>query len=168
MEYLSYLQIEVPESSCKKVDSDYTLSSQRKGFQRFTTEETKAFLVKRTKIEEREAEVLSEVNRKVFLKFSSHKKIWDSIIFLVSKTDALMSMYLYSSNLGDGSCFPQFIGGKIENPTLSFKQGMLLFAQCLKTNQKVSTLGQKSHFENIIFSQNSHFENQFFCAKFTL
>ena len=79
-------------------------------------------MARHTQVEEREAEVLSEVNRKIFLKFSSHKKIWDQVIRLASETDALMSIYLYSSNLGDGSCYPEFVCAG-DNPTLSFKQG---------------------------------------------
>ena len=117
-------QIEVPEEFCKKVSAEYTLSSNKKGFKRFVTEETKEFLARQTKLEELEAEALAEVNRKIFRKFSSNKKIWDKVIYLTSKTDALLSLYLYSSNLGDdeGSCFPKILNPS-QGPILEFKQG---------------------------------------------
>ena len=117
-------QIEVPDEYCGKVSSDYTLSSKRKGFQRFVTEETKEFLARETKLEALEAEVLSEVNRKIFLKFSQNKLTWDKVIYLTSMSDALLSLYLYSNNLGDdeGSCFPKIVNPS-QGPILEFKQG---------------------------------------------
>ena len=120
----SKFQIEVPEENCRKVSGDYTLSSKRKGFQRFVTEETKEFLARETKLEALEAEALSEVNRKIFLKFSQNKLIWDKVIYLTSMSDALLSLYLYSNNLGDdeGSCFPEIVHPN-QGPILEFKQG---------------------------------------------
>ena len=66
----------------KKVNSKYTLSSQKKGFKRFTTSETMDFLARHVKVEEDEAEALSEVNRKIFFKFSEYKNIWQKAISL--------------------------------------------------------------------------------------
>ena len=66
----------------KKVNSKYTLSSQKKGFKRFTTSETLDFLARHVKVEEDEAEALSEVNRKIFFKFSEYKNIWQKAISL--------------------------------------------------------------------------------------
>lgn len=115
-------QLEVSESVAnKKVNSSYTLSSQRKGFKRFTTEETREFLARQTKVDEDEAEALSEVNRKIFSKFSEHKNLWDKVICQVSLADALLSLYSYSMSLGDESCFPKFI--QDTKPSLKFVKG---------------------------------------------
>ena len=73
-------------------------------------------------VEEKEAEALSEVNRKIFSKFSEYKNMWDQVISLTAFTDALLSLYLYSSNLGDESCYPDIVSGK-DGPKLEFKQG---------------------------------------------
>ena len=118
-------QLEVREEAAnRKANSKYTLSSQKKGFKRFTTEETKEFLVRQTKVDEDEAEALSEVNRKIFSKFSEYRSIWQKAISLTALTDGLLSLYLYGMTLGqDESCFPVFrapINGK---PYLKFVQG---------------------------------------------
>ncbi len=42
----NHYQIEVPEAFAKKADSRYTVSSNRKGFKRYTTEETKNFVTR--------------------------------------------------------------------------------------------------------------------------
>ncbi len=116
-------QIEVPESVAnKKVNSDYTLSSQRKGFKRFTTDETRDFLARQVQVDEDEAEALAEVNRKIFCKFSEHKQLWETVVRQVSLTDALLSLYFYSSSLGDDSCFPEF-QEQADEPYLKFVQG---------------------------------------------
>ena len=43
-------QLEIPENLCKKVTSEYSLSTQRKGFKRFVTEETRDFVARQTKV----------------------------------------------------------------------------------------------------------------------
>ena len=73
-------------------------------------------------VEDTEQKVLEETNRKVFLKFSTYKKShWDPAIYLTSLTDALLSLYSYSMNLGDEACYP-----KLEtksSPFVKFVQG---------------------------------------------
>jgi hypothetical protein len=59
-------------------------------------------------VDEAEEEALSEVNRKIFQKFSKAKVLWDKAIHLTALVDGLLSLYLYSMDLGDDSCFPVF------------------------------------------------------------
>ena len=76
-------QLEVRDDVAnKKVNSKYTLSSQKKGFKRFTTSSTLDFLARHLKVDEDEAEALSEVNRKIFSKFSEYKDTWQKAINL--------------------------------------------------------------------------------------
>ena len=92
--------------------------------QRFTTEETLDFLARHTKVEEDESEALSEVNRKIFFKFSEYKTIWQKANNLTALTDGLLSLYLYSATLGqDESCVPEFRKPVDGKPYLKFVQG---------------------------------------------
>ena len=92
--------------------------------QRFTTEETLDFLARHAKVEEDESEALSEVNRKIFFKFSEYKTIWQKANNLTALTDGLLSLYLYSATLGqDESCVPEFRKPVDGKPYLKFVQG---------------------------------------------
>ena len=56
------------------------MSSQRKGFTRFVTEETQDFLKRHGEVEDLESRALGEVNRKIFSKFSGSQDHSDSSV----------------------------------------------------------------------------------------
>ena len=99
------------------------MASQKKGYKRFVTEETKAFLNRRTELDELESGALSEVSRNLFHKFSSKRNIWDKIIDGVAQIDALVSLHEYSYSLDEEtSCFPTFEDFSLK-PFLKVVQG---------------------------------------------
>ncbi|VEL06919.1 unnamed protein product, partial [Protopolystoma xenopodis] len=63
-------QIEVPESAVSQVSRSWELASQRKGFQRFRTAETRDWLTQMTAAEDRKDAALRNIMRRIFGKFS--------------------------------------------------------------------------------------------------
>ena len=115
--------MEIPDHATSKVTKDYTMSSQRKGFTRFVTRETKDLLQRQVEVAEIEARALQEVNRTIFSKFSSKRYIWDKIIDALAVIDALVSLHDYSFGLdGETSCFPTFLDF-VNKPLLNVKSG---------------------------------------------
>ena len=101
--------MELPDHAVSKATDDYTLSSRRKGYTRFVTEETKEFLRRQSETDEMECRALAEVNRKMFAKFSSKRNSWDPIIDAIGFIDALVCLHDYSYGLDEeSSCFPSF------------------------------------------------------------
>ena len=89
-------QLEIPENLAKKIPGSYTLSSSKKGFKRFTTEEILEFRERLKEVDEAESRALSEVNRKMFMKFSNYRtEYFDLAINLTSMADALLSLFIY-------------------------------------------------------------------------
>ncbi|KAG5670949.1 hypothetical protein PVAND_001178 [Polypedilum vanderplanki] len=103
-------QIEVPESYCKKVPSDFTMeSSKGKGKNavvRYTSEETKDFLRRMQELEDKKKHVLDDFGRKTFEKFSNDYFKYKKIVNLVAKLDVIASLAEYSRNLSS-SCVPE-------------------------------------------------------------
>ena len=99
------------------------MSSQRKGFTRFVTEETHDFLKRHGEVEDLESRALGEVNRKIFSKFSSKRFVWDKIIDALALIDAMLSLHDYSFGLDEEtSCFPTFLDF-VNKPLLTIKNG---------------------------------------------
>ena len=89
-------QLEIPENLAKNLEKSYTLSSNKKGFKRFTTTEILEFRERQKEVEEAESKALSEVNRKMFMKFSNYRtEYFDLAINLTSMADALLSLFIY-------------------------------------------------------------------------
>ncbi|CAG0884130.1 unnamed protein product [Cyprideis torosa] len=65
-------QLEVPETAARRASDDYHFTSQRKGFRRFVTTETKALLSRKEAAEERRAEALRDIARRIFKHFDQH------------------------------------------------------------------------------------------------
>ena len=120
------------------------MSSQRKGFTRFVTEETQDFLKRHGEVEDLESRALGEVNRKIFSKFSSKRFVWDKIIDALALIDAMLSLHDYSFGLDEEtSCFPTFLD--FENkPLLTIKNGQ----------HEISKLSDSSH--NILWNGQSY------------
>lgn len=103
-------QIEVPESYCKKIPSDYNLeSSKGKGKNaviRYTTDDTKNFLKRMQELEDKKKQVLDDFGRKIFERFSNDFLQYKKITNLTAKLDVLASLAEYSRNL-TVSCVPE-------------------------------------------------------------
>ena len=64
-------QLEIPEAKCKNLSDDYELSSSRKGFKRFWTEETKELLAQLTDAEDRKEQALRNTLKCLFKNFDN-------------------------------------------------------------------------------------------------
>ena len=100
-------QLEVAESAKKKATMEYTISSQRKGFVRYTTDEIMELREKKTEAEENLRNTLKDVNRSMFRKFYSHKDLWRKMTQTLANLDCLLSLCDYSYGIPDESCFPE-------------------------------------------------------------
>ncbi len=61
-------QMEIPESKCGKLSSDYELTSSRKGFKRYWTDEIKEYLAELTDAEVRSEQALRDSTKSLFKK----------------------------------------------------------------------------------------------------
>jgi DNA mismatch repair protein MSH6 len=96
-------QIEVPESACKHVPDSYSLSSQKKGYRRYTTAESTSLLNQLCKAEDAKAAAIADTMRRMFARFDAHYNEFASVSAAMSYLDCLMSLALWSSS-SDAMC----------------------------------------------------------------
>lgn len=107
-------QLEVPENLKRKATKDYEISSQRKGFTRYLTQECKDLREETTEAEELVRKALKEVNRNMFLKFHRQKLMWKRVVQTLATLDCLLSFHEYSYALDEEeSTFPTVTGLKL-------------------------------------------------------
>ncbi|XP_065361382.1 probable DNA mismatch repair protein Msh6 isoform X2 [Calliphora vicina] len=102
-------QLEVPESHARKADSKYSLEGQKKGAKptrKFTTEETRNFLKKMQMAELERNNVLKDLARRIFEKFSQHYDLWKQCVDCVAHLDVLASLAEYARTQ-QVICIPQ-------------------------------------------------------------
>ena len=92
----------------KKAGEEYTLASGTKKLKRYTTEETRDFLVRQQAGEACKEAALQDIQRKMFFQFSNHATILRKAIGCISLLDGLLSLAGYSASL-ETSCFPQIL-----------------------------------------------------------
>ncbi|KAB7498351.1 DNA mismatch repair protein Msh6 [Armadillidium nasatum] len=90
-------QLEVPEHATKKADNSYELVSQKKGYKRYWTEETKSYLSDTFKAEEDIENSLQDIARRIFEQFDEHHKEWACAVECISVLDVLLSFAKYST-----------------------------------------------------------------------
>lgn len=101
-------EIEVPESSMKRATENHQLEGQRKGFRRYSTEETRAYLKQLLTAEEQRDNVLKDLLRRLFEKFSQEYDTWKCINDCVASLDCLSALAVYGQNLSE-FCFPEIV-----------------------------------------------------------
>lgn len=117
-------EIEVPESNAKRADQRYSLEGQRKGakpVRRFSTEETRQYLKEMLQAEEQRNNVLKDLLRRMFEKFSNEYKVWKSVIDCVSSLDCLSALAVYGQNQSE-YCFPEIVDNK-NGPIVEIEDG---------------------------------------------
>ncbi|XP_021924020.1 DNA mismatch repair protein Msh6 isoform X2 [Zootermopsis nevadensis] len=102
-------QLEVPDSFTKKAGKGYELQGQRKGFKKYWTSETKNLLSRQIAAEEHEKNVLKDLNRRIFARFSSDYEIWNAAVQCLSVLDVLLSLAEYARSEGGETCIPEFV-----------------------------------------------------------
>ncbi|KAF7991283.1 hypothetical protein HCN44_002845 [Aphidius gifuensis] len=109
-------QLEVPESKCHKATSKHELQGQRKGFKRYYTDETKEFLSRQIKAEEYRNNILKDLNRRVFSKFSENYDLWSIAVYKIAILDVLLSFCEYAKSVD--TCIPEIIDNDTEICTI--------------------------------------------------
>ncbi|XP_060820764.1 probable DNA mismatch repair protein Msh6 [Bombus pascuorum] len=114
-------QIEIPDSQIKKIGSGYELQSQRKGYKRYYTAETKELLSRQINAEEHRDKVLKDLNRRIFAKFSEKYDMWNMAVYKLSILDVLISLAEYA--LSGDMCIPEVNDGTDERVFIDIRDG---------------------------------------------
>lgn len=84
-------QIEIPES-VKSVPSDYTVSSQRKGFRAYKTPQTELFVKSMEDAESRRDAAQQDTMAIIFREFHRDYQLWARAINFIAEIDVLLAM----------------------------------------------------------------------------
>lgn len=119
-------ELEIPESNARKADERYSLEGQRKGakpVRRFTTNETREFLKSMQSAEERRNNVLNDLQRRMFEKFSREYNLWKTCVDFAAIIDCLTSLAVYGNNQNE-MCFPEILPSeKSAAPIIEITEG---------------------------------------------
>jgi len=103
-------QLEVPlEAIQRSTPDDYHLKSQKKGYQRFYTNYIEELIAEMVDAEERRDSALQDTLRNIFNKFDQKYSTWQKAVRHIASLDCLMSLAIYSKNIGDSSCRPEIV-----------------------------------------------------------
>ena len=102
-------QLELPENKCKSLSMDYELTSSRKGFKRYWTDETKDMLARMLKAEESREQALRDSMKAIFKKFDQHYNVWNRAVQCLAILDVLVSLTLYVKNASNDMCRPEIV-----------------------------------------------------------
>lgn len=114
-------QIEIPDSQTKKVGAGFELQSQRKGYKRYYTAESKELLSRQINAEEHRDKVLKDLNRRIFAQFSEKYDMWSMAVYKLSVLDVLISLTEYAFS-GD-MCIPEINDGTNEKIFIDIRDG---------------------------------------------
>lgn len=124
-------ELEVPESHCKKADKSYSLEGQRKGakpVRRFSTAETKQYLKRTLQAEAQRDNVLKDIQRRLFEKFSDKYDMWKACIESVAELDVITALATYGKSQNQDICFPEILSNT-NGPIIEIENG---FHPCMK------------------------------------
>lgn len=92
-------QIQVPDSYCKKIPSEYRIETTRKGFKRYYTHTIDKLFQKLTTHEEELKKTLDGIMSKIFEQFSRKIKLWSAAIECIAILDVLQSIASFVRSL---------------------------------------------------------------------
>ncbi|XP_013186180.1 probable DNA mismatch repair protein Msh6 [Amyelois transitella] len=116
-------QIEVPQSAASKADSDYHLEGARKGYKRYSTRETKEFLSRMMAAEEQKTNVLKDLSRRIFEKFSASYDKWEAAVQCIATLDVLLSLSEFARQQSGEMCIPDVTFDKNSEPYINIVEG---------------------------------------------
>ncbi|CAH0596392.1 unnamed protein product [Chrysodeixis includens] len=116
-------QIEMPQTAASKAGSKYTMEGARKGYKRFSTNETKELLARMIAAEEQKTNVLKDLSRRIFEKFSSHYNQWETAVQCLSTLDILLSFTEFARQQSDGVCLPEISYEEEQKPFINITEG---------------------------------------------
>jgi DNA mismatch repair protein MSH6 len=102
-------QLEIPEERAKNLKQDYELTSSKKGFKRYWTQEIKEYLAELTEAEARRDQALRDTIRALFKKFDNDFIIWNRAVQCLTILDVLLSMTSYVRNSEFDVCRPEIL-----------------------------------------------------------
>lgn len=126
-------ELEIPEKNAARADASYHLEGQRKGknpVRRFSTDETKHFLKLMMDAEAKRNDVLKDLQRRLFEKFSKHYTLWKTCIELVATLDVLTALAVYGQNQNQDICFPEILASNDDGPVIEIANG---YHPCMKS-----------------------------------
>lgn len=126
-------EIEVPEDRVKKVDSRFNLEGQRKGknpARRYSTNETRQMLKDMQQAEEQRDNVLKDLLRRMFEKFSAEYNVWKKVTDCVAILDCLTAFTVYGQNQ-NRICFPEIVDNN-DGPIIEIEDGV---HPCIKLSE---------------------------------
>ncbi|XP_068210274.1 DNA mismatch repair protein Msh6 isoform X2 [Palaemon carinicauda] len=116
-------QLEVPDHACKRASDEYELISQKKGFKRYWTEETKSFLADMISGEEHRDIALRDIARRIFNQFDQHREKWEAALQCIAVLDVLISLARYSTETS--TVRPQLVlPGDDVKPFIEIRDGL--------------------------------------------
>lgn len=92
-------QIEFPVRLANKIDKDFEITSQRKGFNRYRSRRVKDLLVELKTYETDKEEAMQESWRIILHAFMEHSDDFDAMIKIVAVIDCLISLTNYANSL---------------------------------------------------------------------
>ncbi|XP_017844448.2 probable DNA mismatch repair protein Msh6 [Drosophila busckii] len=117
-------QLEVPEAHAHKANKAYALEGQVRGkkpARRYTTLETKALLKEMQQAEDVRNEVLKDLARRLFEKFSKHYAQWHQCVDCVAHIDVLAALAEYARQQLV-SCVPELVAANGQ-PFIELEEG---------------------------------------------
>ncbi|ESO12543.1 hypothetical protein HELRODRAFT_187909 [Helobdella robusta] len=102
-------QVEVPEAFCRKISDDFEVTSQRKGFKRYQSEEIKRWFAKLMDAEDRRDEAQRDTMRCIFDQFDRHYNKWIEATQCIAVLDVLLSLSVYSGQSDGVMCRPNVV-----------------------------------------------------------
>lgn len=102
-------QLEIPEAKCKNLPDDFELTSSKKGFKRYWTDEIKDLIAQLTNAEERRESALKETMKCLFKNFDKHYNVWNRAVQCLSILDVLVCLTNYVRNSEHEMCRPEIV-----------------------------------------------------------
>lgn len=118
-------EIEVPEQAAKKADARFNLEGQRKGknpSRRFSTNQTRELLKEMMQVEDQRNNVLKDLLRRMFEKFSDEYNVWKKVTDCVAILDLITSFTVYGRNNAQ-ICFPEIVNNN-DGPIIEIEEGV--------------------------------------------
>lgn len=118
-------EIEVPANAVKKANDQFQLEGQRKGknpASRYTTEKSRQLRSEMMQAEEQRDNVLKDLLRRMFERFSNEYEVWKKIIDCIGILDCLTSLAVYGQNQTE-ICFPEIVGNE-NGPIIEIEEGV--------------------------------------------
>lgn len=117
-------QIQVPDSFCKNVPSDYRIETTRKGVKRYYTAKIDRLFQKLMLHEEELKKCLDNIMSKIFAQFSNKMKLWLAATECLAILDVLQSVASFVRSLKASNvevCRPKFLSEA--NPIVDYTEG---------------------------------------------